>query len=404
MCWSSRSLHSHLREAYLGGPARPLPAAGMDLRHTLGQWIAHADRLHAAGRRQWLRLSPFEHRWAVEPYMGFGTPSRLHLRGRVLRRVEHVAADASAGPWRNLGEFWKRMDTYEAPGARVRARLGAVISEAVADQEGHFRFNLMPIPPLSATGWHAVELELCSPRPPAGEVVRATAQVLVPPATARFGVISDIDDTIVWSGVRQKLRMLARLARSNAHTRKPFQGVAAFYRALYQGLGEEGNPIFYVSSSPWNLYVPLVEFLNLQDLPMGPVLLRDFGHRMLFTPSHGPLHKRRCIEHILATYPGLPFVLIGDSGESDPEIYRDVVRDHPGRVRAIYIRSVAPDPARMQAVDRLIAEVQPTGVQLVLAADSEFAAAHAAAEGLIPAQALAEVREDKRADARGAPL
>jgi phosphatidate phosphatase APP1 len=376
----------------------------MDLRQTLGQWMAHADRLHAAGRQQWLRLSPLRQRWVIEPYMGFGTPSRLHLRGRVLRRVEYRAADAAARPWRNLAEFWKRMHTYEAPGARVRARLGAVVSEAVADQEGHFRFNLAPIPSLSTTGWHRVGLELSWPQPPAGEVVRTMAQVLVPATTARFGVISDIDDTIVWSGVRRKLRMLTQLARSNAHTRKPFKGVAAFYRALHQGVGgDEGNPIFYVSSSPWNLYAPLVEFLSLQGLPMGPVLLRDFGHRMLFTPSHGRLHKRHCIEHLLTTHPDVPFVLIGDSGEHDPEIYRDVVHGHPGRVRAIYIRSVDPDPARLEAIDRLIAEVQPTGVQLVLATDSEFAAAHAAAEGLIAAQAVAEVREDKRADARSAP-
>ncbi len=358
----------------------------MNLRQALGEWIALADRLHAAGRRQWLRISPFDHRWAIEPYMGFGTPSNLHLHGRVLRCVEHRPADAADSPWRNLAAFWKRMDTYEMPGARVRARLGAMVSEAVADHEGHFHFSLAPPQPLAATGWQRVDLELCSPQPRSGQIVQAQAQVLVPPPTARFGVISDIDDTIVWSGVRQKLRMLARLARSNAHTRQPFKGVAAFYRALHEGLsGDERNPLFYVSSSPWNLYTPLVEFMSLHGLPNGPVLLRDFGHRMLFTPGHGQAHKRRCIEQVLVTYPDLPFVLIGDSGEHDPEIYRDVVHDHPGRVRAIYIRSVDPDPARIDAIDRLIAQVRPIGVPLVLAADSEAAAAHAAAQGLIKA-------------------
>jgi phosphatidate phosphatase APP1 len=92
----------------------------------------------------------------------------------------------------------------------------------------------------------------------------------------------------------------------------------------------------------------------------------------------------------------LPFVLIGDSGERDPEIYGQVVHDHPNRVRVIYIRSVNPDPARIEAIDRLIDEVRPTGVQLVLAPDSEFAAAHAAAEGLISAAGLAAVRSQKR--------
>jgi phosphatidate phosphatase APP1 len=182
--------------------------------------------------------------------------------------------------------------------------------------------------------------------------------------------------------------MILALALSNARTRKPFKGVGAFYRALHRGL----NPVFYVSKSPWNLYVPLVEFLEHQGLPLGPLVLRDFGLRMR---KH---HKTEAIEAILRTYPRLPFILIGDSGEHDPEIYADIVRRHPTRIRAVYIRSVDPRAARLGAIEKLIGEVARTGCQLVLAPDSEFAAAHAAAEGLIPATALADVRADKKAD------
>jgi phosphatidate phosphatase APP1 len=75
--------------------------------------------------------------------------------------------------------------------------------------------------------------------------------VLVPAATARFGIISDIDDTVLWTNVTNKLNMALLMVRSNAHTRKPFQGVAAFYRALSQGVaGNEDNPVF-VSSGSW---------------------------------------------------------------------------------------------------------------------------------------------------------
>jgi phosphatidate phosphatase APP1 len=212
--------------------------------------------------------------------------------------------------------------------------------------------------------------------------------VLVPPAEAQFGVVSDIDDTIVYSNVLSKLHMILSLAFSNARTRKPFKGVGAFYRALHGGV----NPVFYVSKSPWNLYVPLVEYLEVQGLPLGPLVLRDFGLRMRKN------HKCEAIEAILRTYPALRFILIGDSGEEDPEIYAELVRRHPQRIRAIYIRSVDPNPSRINSIQKLIEEVAPTGCQLVLAPDSEFAAAHAAAEGLIPATALAEVRADKRAD------
>ncbi len=91
-------------------------------------------------------------------------------------------------------------------------------------------------------------------------------------------------------------------------------------------------------------------------------------------------------------------MLIGDSGERDPEIYRDVVKEYPTRIRAIYIRSITQHPSRLAAIDKLIEEVRNTGTQLVLAPDSEFAAVHAAAEGLISTAQLGTVRSEKNKD------
>ena len=94
----------------------------------------------------------------------------------------------------------------------------------------------------------------------------------------------------------------------------------------------------------------------------------------------------------------MQFVLIGDSGEQDPEIYTEVLRRHPKSVRVIYIRNVNPDPLRIEALDRLIEEVSAAGTQLILAPDSVFAASHAAAEGLIHVDWMASVRTDKKED------
>ena len=229
--------------------------------------------------------------------------------------------------------------------------------------------------------------------------------MIVPAATARFGVISDIDDTVLWTNVTNKLNMALMLARSNAHTRKPFKGVAAFYRALNQGAGgNEDNPVFYVSSSPWHLFGSLVEFLRVQGIPVGPLLLRELGMREVFKLTRHGNHKLEKIEKILGFYPGLQFVLIGDSGEQDPEIYAEVVRRHPQSVRIIYIRNVNPDPSRIEAIDRLVEAVSATKVQLILAPDSAFAAWHAAAEGLIHVDRLASVRLDKKQDDSARPL
>jgi phosphatidate phosphatase APP1 len=310
----------------------------------------------------------------ILPYRGYGNARKLILPGRVLQDDGIGPANARERRWRNLRAFFKLIESDEVPYARLRARFGGAEREIRADGEGYFRVELDAR--ALAAGWRQVELELCD-----DAAVHALGRVIVPSEKARFAVVSDIDDTVVYTNVTNKLRMLLTIALSNARTRKPFAGVCAFYRALHAGV----NPFFYVSKSPWNLYVPLAEYLEVQGLPEGPLFLRNLGLRM---PRD---HKRQAISALLAAYPTLPFILIGDSGESDPEVYANIVRRFPRRIRAIYIRSINRRPSRVAAIETLIKEVAKTGCQLVLAPDSEHAAAHAASEGLIAPSALRHI-------------
>jgi phosphatidate phosphatase APP1 len=310
----------------------------------------------------------------ILPYLGYGTPQQLTVRGRVLEDEGFRLSTDADSRWRNLIQFYKRLESDEVPGARLRAGK----TQAVTDREGYFRLELKGS---FRPGWNEVELELLHPA-----AAQATARVLVPSKEAKLGVISDIDDTVVTSNVTSKARMIMTVALTNARTRKPFKGVAAFYRALHAGV----NPVFYVSKSPWNLYAPIVEYLAVQGLPEGPLMLRDFGFRA------EKAHKRKAIEEILTTYPKLQFVLSGDSGEQDPEIYAEIMRRFPARVRAIYIRSV--NKKRISAIQALAMEVAKTGCQLILAEEAEAAAVHAAAEGLIQASDLRAVRSDRISD------
>jgi phosphatidate phosphatase APP1 len=167
--------------------------------------------------------------------------------------------------------------------------------------------------------------------------VRATAEILIPREAADFAVISDIDDTVLQTHVTQKLKMIWVTLSGSAFTRIPFEGTSALYRALSVGAsGGASNPIFYVSKSPWNLYDFLVDFMDYHELPRGPLLLRDVGLR-----EAPPIdHKTAAVNRLLETYPSLPFILIGDSGERDPDIYLETAARYPGRVRAIYIRDL----------------------------------------------------------------
>ncbi|MGH9901595.1 MAG: phosphatase domain-containing protein, partial [Pyrinomonadaceae bacterium] len=152
---------------------------------------------------------------------------------------------------------------------------------------------------------------------------------------------------------------------------------------------------------PWNLYDMLAEFFEIHGIPDGPILLRDIGvsKTSLYAEGHEG-HKLAKIAPILERYPHLPFILVGDTSQKDPEIYREVVRTYPERILAVYIRNVTPDPVRQEAVGLLIDEVKEAGSQLVLAHDSVFAATHAAEQGWIPAAAVADVRSEKKRDDR----
>ena len=356
----------------------------------VGSFASHAfRRLSRLGQGGQLMLLP---------YFGFGNAGKLWIKGRVLDEADFREQTQHDSSWHNLVALYRRLESDEVAGARVVARFQGQVLETRTDRGGYFSFEIVPGAPLSG-GWHEVELELPDSPSRDGQAVRAVAQASVPAATARFGIISDIDDTVLWTNVTNKLNMALMLARSNHHTRKPFKGVAAFYRALSAGAGgQEENPMFYVSSSPWHLFGPLVDFLRLQGIPLGPLLLRELSVSQILKPTNHGSHKLDKIEQILGYYPDMQFVLIGDSGEQDPEIYAEVVRRHPKAVRMIYIRNVNPDPSRIDALDRLIAEVSATGTQLILAPDSVFAASHAAAEGLIHVDRLADVRSDKRED------
>lgn len=339
----------------------------------------------------------------VVPFDGYGTPQAVTVFARVLRNPPIGPSTAEATLWQNLVATYRRFETDEVPGARVRIRVGSAEREAIADGEGHIVARLALDAPLAPDEhWHPVELTLLHPiatEAPAS----ARGRVLVPAAAAGFGVISDVDDTVVQTDVRQMARMARTVIFGNARTRLPFPGVAAFYRALHLGSAGAGpNPLFYVSSSPWNLHDLLVEFLDLQGIPRGPLLLRDWGiesHELLPT-SHGS-HKQAAIRRILGEYPELPFILVGDSGQEDPEIYASIVRDHPRRILAIYIRDVTRDATRTAAIHRLADETERASCPLILAEDTVGAARHAAEHGWIDPLSLREIAGEAEADDPG---
>lgn len=360
-----------------------------DLEHeAIGPGVAHTSPLRMRLAAATQSATPY----AIAAYAGYGTAQRIRLRGRVLQGAPPAPGQSDDGLLRNLLAIYTRLESDEVPHARVRLSLAGSTVETITDDEGYYDVWVTP-DRLAAEGWQVGKACLLSVNAQAAAhaeapLAQATLRALVP-RTAQFGIISDIDDTILISDAAHLLRAARRLLLGNAQTRLPFPGVADLYRALQQGapIGPDApqatdNPIFYVSSSPWNLYDLLSDFMALNRIPAGPLFLRDYGLRADAGAGGHHSHKLAAVDEILALWPALPFVLLGDSGQQDPEIYTEVVRRHGDRIRAIYIRDVS-TAARDQQVTQLAAETARLGVPMLLTPDSAAAHAHATALGLV---------------------
>lgn len=341
----------------------------------------------------------FDNPLMIMPFFGYGTSEKVFIKGRVLEDEGEIVSNEDDSIWRNIVNMYRRFETDEIPFARVRAVFQNSQIETLADKEGYFTAEFGAVGDLPDELWQEVGFELLEPVLIDREMPKAAGRILTPLESAKFGVISDIDDTVMATNVMNRVKMLLTTIIANEHTRIPFEGVAAFYRALHRGVsGNENNPIFYVSSSPWNLYGFLLEFFKKHQIPFGPLFLKDFGSHTLFSGGEHKTHKLENITRILDTFSHLPFILIGDSGEQDPEIYRKTVEKYPNRIRAVYIRNVNPHPARIDEINRLIAEIEKNGSELVFAPDSEFAARHAVEQGVIAADEIPAIHSEKEAD------
>lgn len=333
----------------------------------------------------------------LQAYRGFGHDDEIFLMGRVVRQMGLGIGLRLGGLAHDIVDILRRFLRRGIGGALVEARFGGAVERVTADSLGYFRLHMrIQDRPHGRDGWHAVELALIEPKCDA----HARGWVYIPPNTCRFVVISDIDDTVMFTGVANKLKMLWRLFVSKAESRLAFPGAGALYRALYGGVsGFEHNPMLYVSRGPWSIYEVLETFFNLHCIPVGPILfLREWGVTLQHPlPKKGKNHKRDMIDRMLSLYDDMPFVLIGDSGQHDPEIYARIVKEHRSRVLAVYIRNISRDPERIAAIEALAKEVADAGSSLVLAADSHAMAEHAADLGLIPRHALAAIEDEQRA-------
>ena len=358
-------------------------------RNRFESGVIRGDDLFDAAMRRFFKRRPNH----IAAYRSFSDAQGVELMGRLLGEKPLGGPGEHDSWWRNLRNTYKRFASDEVPFAKMRASYRGAQVDVDTDHEGYYFASFAPKDVAGDALWAEADVALA-------DGTLATKQpVLQVLPQARIGIISDIDDTVLQSSITDWKTAAQLTFLGNARTRKPLLGVAKLYAALQAGT----NPLFYVSSSPWNLYDLLDDFMALNAIPHAPIFLRDIGTdtgKFIKTPGHG--HKLERARTLITRNPQLRWILLGDSGQQDAELYAEAAREFGDRIAAIYIRDVDPGVESVldTGVDAWIEKVAGTRVPMLRAKDSVAVAEHAASIGLIDVAAIPVVVGEVHKDAQ----
>jgi phosphatidate phosphatase APP1 len=275
----------------------------------------------------------------VEPLYAFGNENKILFKGRVVESYKQSKPAPGKTYFHNILAALRRYAGSSVPEAKVNVSYQGQTKTVVSDVEGIISCSFE-----NSFDKSKEKNRICFSLMPEEGIIpereKICIEVFLYPSNHHLGIISDIDDTVLISHATRVGKKFWLSISKNAYTRRPFPGVSRFYKAL---TNEGKNPVFYVSSSDWNLFDMIRDFLNYRKIPAGPLLLKDLhvDLKNIWKSGGGNHdHKLEKVEMLMDLYPGMKFILIGDSGQHDPELYAEVMEKHPGRVKAVYIREI----------------------------------------------------------------
>ncbi len=277
---------------------------------------------------------------AVTGFSGYGTTRRVRVLARVLmtnpeRETTPESGSAEEGPQESLGKQaqrgWRQFFTIQVPDHPMRIHIGDRTVETRTDGNGYL--DVLVENPGLDTGWHDITVIAEGSEP-------ETARVLVVDPSARLGLISDIDDTIMVTWLPRALLAAWNSWIRHTNTRQPVPGMGEFYAELLKNDPEA--PVFYLSTGAWNTFDTLKGFLDRHQLPDGPMLLTDWGPTPTGLFRSGQEHKKVQLRNLIIDYPDIKWILVGDDGQHDPLIFSEAVSEHPDRIAGVGIRELSP--------------------------------------------------------------
>jgi len=338
----------------------------------------------------------------ILPYTTYGDPDKIMITGAVIEDKGIQAPEPGHGFWKNFLNMIKRYVGAEISGVRVKVVYGESEVVVRTNERGLFH-TLLPNnpPPSEKENCQPVKLTLLDQVAENQGTVTAESEVHIHDQTSDFIVVSDIDDTVMISHSSRTFRKLRLMLSKNALTRSPFEGVSGFYKALHEPVEGNKRSIFYVSGSEWNLYDLVLDFLNAQGIPKGPLLLSDVKLKLFSILKSGKKYKDKItrIKALFELYYQEDFILIGDSGQKDPEIYLKIANMYPSRVKAIYIRYIG-NRKHNRRLQKLFQEAGELGIEMVIVHSTTEAARHAASRGFIDSEQVGRIRAQANKEAQ----
>lgn len=334
----------------------------------------------------WARLDDFVHdvreRLArhrghlptVIPYTGYGTTTRIRVLGRVLLTKTPRPGSRDARLMLRREERvrgWRSFTSVPVGDVDVVVTAGGTEHVVKADRGGVVDAGVdVELEP----GWHTITL-----RTEHSETV--DAPVYVVPPDARFGVVCDIDDTVMVTALPRPFLAFWNTFVLDVHARTPTPGMAVFLDHFAQQ--HPGAPVIYLSTGAWNVAPTLNRFLGRNLYPQGPLLLTDWGptHDRFF--RNGREHKEQNLRRLAGEFPDVRWLLIGDDGQHDEEIYAGFAREHPENVAAVAIRRLSPAEAVLAGGRANTPDTGPAEIPWVSAPDGAGLAEQLGRAGLI---------------------
>ncbi len=340
----------------------------------------------------------------ILPYRGFGDNSDIFVKGMVIEDKGLAEPADRHKVWQNTLAMIKRFASDEIPGVRVQAEFMGISRISETDDDGffYFHFNVDEISDtILKEHWHSVTFKLLDEIVEDQPETTAEGLVRIVSTQEKRIIVSDIDDTILISHSTRTIQKLRLMLFKNALTRLPFKGISSFYQALEKG--ENNNsyyPFFYVSSSEWNLYDLLKNFFDHNNIPKGVFMLRkleDSIYKFWKSGQGNHEHKYDKIKFLLEFYKNQNFILIGDSGQKDPEIYDRLAHEFPGRIEAIYIRKIG-SKVYFKNIEQVNSRLEKVNTSYLQVEDTLDAAKHALSNGYINKEVFDEYSRLKDRD------